>query len=173
MTFLIIGNIISCIGAIFTGLSSWARKREKIYLYQTYQCLLLALASVFFQSWTGIATLLLCALRNILTAKQKLTLRISVIMIIALVFISIFINNRGTVGWIVTIATVIYTIGAYAFKSEFWIKINCLVNLVLWIIYDTLIWDFSSLIMDSIVLVVLFIAIIRIIREKNNIQPNA
>ena len=168
MTLIIIGNIFSFGSAVFTGLSSWTRKTDKVYIYQTYQCILLAIASVFFQSWAGIATLILCAVRNMLTAKGKLNLKISVLMIAVLVFIGLFINNRGAVGWIVTGATILYTIGAYVFHSELMIKINILVNLILWIIYDFIIWDFSSMIMDSVILVITVAAIIRAVILKSS-----
>lgn len=161
MDFIIIGNIISFAAAVFTALSSWSHSVKKVYLYQAVQCTLLAIASIFFNSWSGIATLILCTVRNLLSAYGLLTKKILAVMLVILVFIGIFTNNRGAVGWIVVSATMLYTLGACFLHTEYLIKINIFINMVLWIIYDLLIRDYSSFAMESVILVITFIAIIR------------
>ncbi len=169
---IVIGNLVSLLAAVFTAMASWTRDTQKTYVYQTLQCSLLALANVFFTSWSGIAVLLLCAVRNILTAKGKLTLPVSLFFVGLLVLVGFFVNNLGAIGWIVTAATILYTIGALIFHSERMIKINIFVNLLLWIIYDFLIHDFSSLSMDSVILIITLVAIIRTFAKKTNCRQN-
>ena len=164
MLFIIIGNIISFIAALFMALASWSRDIKRVYIYQAVECTLLSVASIFFSSWSGIASLLLCAVRNMLSAYNKLTKKILIIMLVILVFIGLFINNRGAIGWIAVAATMLYTFGACFFHNELLIKINILINLVLWIIYDIIIMDFSSCGMDSIVLIVTIFAILRVLK---------
>ena len=173
MLFIIIGNIISFAAAIFTALSSLSKDTFKVYIFQMVQCLLLAIASIFFMSWSGIATLLICSFRNYLAAREKLSFQITVILLVLLVILGIFVNNRGLIGWIIIIATAIYTIGMYLVHNEIPIKINISINLILWIIYECFILDFSSLIMDLIALVLAVISIITTIKSSSKVASKS
>ena len=163
---LIVGNCISFAAAIFTAMASWTRKPSRTYLYQCIQCLLLAVASVFFRSYAGIATLLLCALRNILIAKGYMHLRILIPLLAGLVLIGAFVNNRGFLGWFIIAGTGVYSVLAAHLKKELHIKINIAVNLTIWVIYELLIRDIASTVMDSIVLVITFVSICFVLRDR-------
>lgn len=147
---LIIGNCISLIAAYFTARSSLARDTWHIYIYQVVQCLLLALASLFFNSYAGIVSLLACALRNYFAAREKLDSRRMLLCLLLVLLPGIAVNNRGYVGWIVIAANVLYTVGMYLAKKELAIKCNMILNLTLWIIYEILVRDFPSIAADSI-----------------------
>ncbi len=163
---LIIGNFISAIAAYFTARSSWAKDTWHIYFYQIIQCLLLALASVFFRSYTGIVSLLICALRNYLAATGKLDKKWTFICLILVLVPGILVNNRGYIGWIILFANGIYTIGMYYAKKEVAIKCNMILNLILWIIYEILILDIPSTISDSIGL---FVALLSLFYKRENV----
>lgn len=146
---LLIGNAISLVAAWFTARSSWAKDRWHIYINQMLQCLLLALASVFFRSYAGIVMLLISALRNFLAARDQLNRGVVALCLLALIP-GILVNNRGWVGWIVIAAHISYTLGMYFVRREKAIKWNMIVNLSLWALYDGLIWDVPSFFSDSI-----------------------
>lgn len=136
--------------ALFTAKSSLARDTWHIYIYQVVQCLLLALASVFFRSWAGIISLLGCALRNYFAAIGKLDRGMTLLCLMLVLVPGILLNNRGYIGWIIIAANVIYTLGVYLAKRELAIKLNMMVNLTLWMVYELLITDIPSLIADGI-----------------------
>lgn len=169
-TNLLIGNGISFVAAFFTAKSSWAKDTWHIYIYQVVQCLLLAIASIFFNSYAGIVTLLVCALRNYLAAKDKLDKKMTIICLILVVVPGLLINNRGYIGLIVIAANAIYTIGMFLTKAEWAIKCNIILDLTMWIIYEALIIDIPSIIADGIGLVVAIAALLRIRVNKQEQQ---
>ena len=63
---LLIGNGISLIASIFLAISSCARERKNIYLFQILETGTYCVSSVFFKSWSGLSTLILSLIRNIL-----------------------------------------------------------------------------------------------------------
>ena len=68
---ILIGNALSFLAAMFLFLSSILKKKDKIFIFQFFECATLAVASFFFGAYAGISTLLLSAVRNVLIAKNK------------------------------------------------------------------------------------------------------
>ena len=149
-TSILAGNLCSFIGACFTVLSAWSRDRKRIYLYQAAQCLILAIANIFFASLSGVTTLLLCALRNCLIAWNRYSGRSCAVFVVSVAIIGLLTNNRGLVGLIPVVTTAVYTVGCYYVKSTLTIKLNLIVNFVLWTIYDLVICDYVSAAADSV-----------------------
>lgn len=146
----LIGNGISLAAAVFTAKSSWARERRKIYGYQIIQCLLLALASLFFGSYVGIVSLLVCALRNYLAAVNRLDGKMTVLCLALIVIPGLLVNNNGWIGLLLLATNAGYTLGMFFCKGERAIKWNILVNLFLWIVYECWIGDIPSIVADGI-----------------------
>lgn len=163
---LLIANLISFIAAIFTTKSSLAKDTWHIYFYQVLQCIFLSIASVFFNSYAGIITLAVCALRNYLLAVDKFNHKWFIATLLLLLIPGILINNRGYIGYIVIAANLIYTVGTYFCKKELTIKINIAVDLLMWIIYEFLILDIPSLVADSIALFAAFYSICQLIKTS-------
>ncbi len=161
MNDLIIANCISTAAAVCTCLSSLSKTKSRIYYFQVAQCLLLTIASFFFHSYAGIATLLLCSIRNYLLAIDKYNKYLCFILAAGTLILGAIFNNNGIIGWIIIIANVIYTLGGYIAHTELTIKINILIDLLLWIIYELLIYDFPSLIADTIGAGITIYAIVR------------
>lgn len=161
---LLIGNLISFVAAYFTARSSWAKDTWHIYIYQVVQCLLLAVASIFFNSYVGIVSLLACALRNYFAAIGKLSKKRMFFCLVLVLIPGILVNNRVFIGWIMIAANVFYTLGMYVTKSELAIKCNIILNLSLWILYEILIIDIPSIVADSIGLITAVFSIFR--KEK-------
>lgn len=150
---LLIGNGISLVAAVFTAKSSWAKDREHIYFYQVIQCLLLAMASVFFRSYTGIITLLICAWRNYLASRGKLTGRAVIICLVLIIVFGLAVNNRGFIGLLLVVTNIIYSLGVFFTKRELTIKCNMIVNMLLWFLYEIFIVDIPSAAADFVGLV--------------------
>lgn len=163
---LIIGNCISLIAAVFTAMSSWSKDRQRIYFYQVCQCMLLALGSVFFASYAGIVTLLVCAWRNYLASRGKLTRTWTAICLVIIVVFGLAVNNRGAIGYLVVATNVIYSLGCYLARSEIAIKGNIILNLTLWILYEVFILDIPSAVADAAALITAVVSLFR--PAKNN-----
>lgn len=170
MTGWIIGNGISAVAAVFTAKSSWAKDRWHIYVYQVVQCLLLAAASVFFGSYAGVVSLLACALRNWLAAKDRLTKPWLLVCLLLVLIPGIALNNRGLTGWVVIGANGIYTLGMFFARSELAIKSNIILNLSLWIVYEVLIADIPSILADGVGLAAAVVSLRK--GKRNNLKKN-
>ena len=167
-TNLIIGNIISLIAAVFTAKSAWDKDRWNIYIDQVIQCGLLAIASVFFNSYAGIVTLAICAIRNLLLAYDKFGKKSLAASIILLLLLGLCLNNRGYVGIIVIMANLIYTLGCYLAKRELTMKINIAIDMLMWIAYEALIIDIPSLVADSVTFVLALIAVYKCVKLSDS-----
>lgn len=167
---ILIGNIISIVSACFTAASSWTISKEKSYRYQVFQCLTLALASVFFHSWSGVTTLLLCASRNYLVSKGLFKGKIVWVTLVILVGLGILVNNRGIIGWIVILATCVYTIGSCKAIRPLSVKANITFNCAMWAIYDFLILDLVSGVMDVMATVLTLVSIVHLLRNPEKIR---
>lgn len=147
---LLAGNALSFVAACFTVAASVSRKPKRIYLYQALQCLILAFADILFASPSGTVTLVLCVVRNLLIAYGKFSGKLCALFLVVLTVLGIFSNTRGAVGLIPVIATAVYTFVCFFVHQARTIKINMIVNLVLWTIYDLFIWDVVSAVTDSV-----------------------
>ena len=144
-----LGNLISFAAACFTIASAWSGDRKRIYLYQAVQCLLLSVANIFFFSVSGVTTYIICSLRNILLAYDRFTSRLCVVFVACVCIIGLSVNNRGIVGLLPVITTVLYTVVCFCAKRRTAIKLNIIANLSLWAVYDILISDYVSCAVDT------------------------
>ncbi|MBQ1316363.1 MAG: YgjV family protein [Lachnospiraceae bacterium] len=149
MTPLITGNYISFAAACFTLASALSGDRKRIYLFQAVQCFLLAVANIFFFSVSGVTTFLLCAVRNLLLACDRFTRKLCIVFVAAVAVIGLAANNRGLLGLLPVITTALYTIICLYAKREKAIKMNMVVNLSLWAVYEIFISDYVSFAVDS------------------------
>ena len=157
----LLGNLISFVAACFTIASAWSGNRKRIYLYPAVQCFLLALANIFFNSISGVTTYIICAARNVLLAYDRFTARLCIITVACVGIIGISVNNRGMIGLLPVITTALYTIVCFFAKRRSTIKMNIIVNLALWAVYDILIHDYVSFSVDTGSAIVAVISILR------------
>ena len=166
---IIIGNAISFLSAVCMALSCCSKDVKKVFGYQFLECVLLALASCFFGTYAAVVTLILCALRNIIIAAGKFTKPVMIIFTVAVAVCGFFVNNKGALGLLPVLATVEYTICCYYVKSLKGTKVSILVNLLMWIIYSFIIFDFSTAVSDSIIAAVDITVVLKMMfREKEN-----
>ncbi len=143
------GNAISLAAACFTLASAWSGNRKRIYLCQAGQCLLLAVANVFFLSWSGVTTFLLCTARNLLLVRDRFTKKLCVLFVVSVAAIGLAANNRGLTGLLPVITTALYTVVCLYARRTAAIKLNIMSNLTLWAVYEFLIADYVSFAVDT------------------------
>ena len=169
---ILIGNTISMAAGCFTAASSLARTRKWIYLHQVFQCCLLAVASLFFGSLSGVVTFLLCVVRNALLCVDRFDKKACFFFVAALLAVGLPVNNLGLWGTIPVLASVGFTIGGLIAKKEISIKLNIMTELVLWLIYELHILDISSAIVDGGTILLTFMSIIRALQGKHDTCSN-
>ncbi len=163
---LITGNILSFIAAMFMAASSVVKNRSTIFLLQFFECFILAVASFFFKSYAGITTLLLCAVRNLLTARGYFGKKTMLVFFVLTAVFGFLANNRGLIGLLPVMATLQYTCCSYILTGLLSTRISILINTAIWVIYAFLIKDFSTGITDSIGLAVTAFSILRLLYKK-------
>lgn len=154
MNYIVIGNIISFIAAVFLAVSCVVKDRKQIFILQFLNCAVLAVASYFFGSYAAISTLALCCLRNIFIMRDKYTFPVMAVMVILVIAAGLLTNNRGVVGLLPVIATMEYTICCHFITDVGKTRVSILVNELIWIVYSFLVMDFSTAITDVIVIIV-------------------
>lgn len=163
---ILIGNLISLPAAGFTLGSSLSGDFKRIYLYQAVQCFLLALSNVFFSSVSGAVILLVCGIRNVLAAYRKLDVKTGLVFLVLAAVLGIVSNNRGFIGLIPVAVTLVYTIGCVVCKKTEAVKINTIINLAGWAVYDLCIIDLVSAVVDTGSAAAAVISLYHILRKK-------
>ncbi len=164
--FIIIGNCISLIAAVFMVASCMVKQRHQVFQLQFLQCMLLTVASYFFQSYSGLIANFISGIRNLLVAKGYFSKKVMVTFLLVSVVLGLHVNNRGWIGLLPMIANLQFALGCYLFSDMLQTKWNIWVNVVIWIIYSFLIFDFSTGICDCIVLLVNSITIYKMSANK-------
>ena len=146
--------------------SCLAKDNRRVFFYQFMECAILAVSSVVFGSLSGAFTLALCAIRNLIVSRGKLTRPLMILFLLAAVAGGLLVNTRGAVGVLPVIATAQYTVCSYCIRSVKGTKYSIFVNVLFWVVYSFLILDFSTAISDSVILCIDGAAIVRMHRAE-------
>lgn len=158
---IIIGNLLAFAAAVFTAAANWTGSKNKSYMFQFWQCLILAIANIFFHSYAGITTLVLCAIRNLIIGKGLYSRNLCILFSVLIGIAGLVVNNKGIAGILLVVATVGYTWGSYVVKRPMAVKTNILINQICWGIYEAFVLDFVSLLTEVITASVLIVSMIR------------
>lgn len=166
MSYLIIANILSFITACFTVAASWTKDPRQTYWYQAAQCLVYAVACYFFGVYASILMMLINASRNALIGAGKYTKGWCALFCTAAVVLGLWINDGSAAGYLTIFITFYYTLFSYLLKTPIAVKVNVAIDLALWIIYDLMVIDISSTIVDVVGVVVAIVTIFRILKSR-------
>ncbi|MCI1959714.1 MAG: YgjV family protein [Clostridia bacterium] len=164
--FLIIGNILSFIAALFTLASCWTKKRDNVFYFQFVECSVLAVASYFFGAYAGITTLAISAVRNLTVAREKYTFPVMIVFTALVVIAGVAANNRGFIGLIPVIATVQYTVCSYTIKGIKGTKYSIAANVFMWFVYSFAIFDISTGVMGVINFICVIVSLIKMNNDE-------
>ena len=162
---IIIGNIISFIAALFMFASGWTKDRDRTFLYQILENLVLCAANACFRSWAGISTLLLSGVRNYLVMKERYTKKLMYVFVILIIVIGTAINNRGLVGLLPVAATVQLSICNQYAKTLIQHKLSLFVNTAIWLVYDFCILDISSTVAQTVMCLLTAVTMIQLKKD--------
>ena len=168
MSFLLIANIFSFISACFTIASSWTKSPRRTYWYQVAQCLVYAVAAYFFGVYSTIIMMLFNAFRNYLVAAEKYTFKLMIFCSAASLVIGLLVNGSSIPGYISVFVTVYYTISSFYLTGPKAVKINVISDLAIWFIYDILVCDVPSGIVDIVSIILAVGTIFRIRHDETS-----
>lgn len=163
--FILVGNIISFIAALFMIASCLMKKREGVYGLQFVQCTLLSISSWFLNSYSGIISNFISGLQNLFAAKGLFTKRIMLLFLGIAVIMGTTVNNRGIIGLMPISANVLYAVCCYKLKRISDIKVGISINLIIWVIYSLCILDFPTAVSDGLAFVLNTIAVFKLKNE--------
>lgn len=154
MNRILLGNLISFLASLSLTAGCLMKDPKKVYAMQVTENLILVASSVCFGSWSGISTLLVSTVRNILLVKGHFEKRMMYLFIVLVTVCGMSVNNKGVIGLLPVLATVILTMCNYYAREILAIKWSLFVNLVLWAAYFFMIFDVISGITQVVIAVV-------------------
>lgn len=146
-----IGLIFSFLSACCLCYSTFGKKKENMLKWQVANTFFLILSNLFLKGYSGMATNLVCLVRNIIGAKGRLNKYSTVILTILIVVGGIVVNNRGWLGLLPVIASVEYSACMYLCKDAQQLRLALAVNVALWAVYDLMIGSYPMFVTDLIV----------------------
>lgn len=162
------GNLISFAASFALLAGCLMREPKKVYVMQVTENLILCVSSAVFGSWSGISTLLISTVRNMLLVKGRFDRRMMVLFSVLVTVCGLAVNNRGLIGLLPVLATVILTVCNYYAREICAIKWSLIVNLALWAVYFFAIRDIASGITQVVVLAATLGSVFRLKAAKGD-----
>lgn len=128
----IIGNILACVSSLYLLASVFKHDKKELLRCQIGDLLFSILAHIFLGGISGLITISIALLRNILTYYGS---KIAYATLPLLVVVGVLLNRDGLWGYIPICASLSYTFILIKFKSVRIIKFGLISNLILWSIY--------------------------------------
>ena len=168
---IVLGNLISFAASLALTPGCLMKDPKKVYMLQVTENLILVVSSVCFGSWSGISTLLVSTVRNVLLVKGRFDKRMMYLFIVLVTGCGLAVNNKGLIGLLPVLATVILTVCNYYAREILAIKWSLFVNIVLWAIYFFAILDVVSGVTQVVIALVTLASIIQLrLDTKKNAQ---
>ena len=152
MTFYLLAQVFSAIGALCVAISSFAKSKNNMLVWQITDYIFTAIANLLLGGYTGALTISISIIRNSLMVKKKMTKTILTILIIIQIIVGTYLNQLGIIGYLPIISSVSYSLAIAATPNLQWLR---------WLIYDLTIQAYPAAITDVTITLTTLIAIIR------------
>ena len=158
MTVYLLAQVFSAIGALCVAISSFAKSKHKMLVWQITDYIFTAIANLLLGGYTGALTISISIIRNSLMVKKKMTKTILTILIVIQIIVGTYLNQLGIIGYLPIISSVSYSLAIATTRNLRWVIIE---NMLLWLIYDLTIKAYPAAITDITITLTTLIAIIR------------
>ena len=167
MSTLMVGNIVATIAAMFMLYAGVLKEKKKILFIQTIQIALLVASNFILGGIIGGILNILCIIRNLLSYNDKLGLKSKIIITV----LSIPFNNKGLLGLLPTISTVLYL---WLMNTKDVIKFKWLIIFTnfTWLVYDIIILSIVTAVFDFFCILTNFVAILGIKKDNKKVNTN-
>ena len=167
---IILGNIISLVGAFFLFFSCIARTKRQIAVYQLLQCIVLTASQVVFDKGGGAVSMAAAGVRNLLIASGHYGFVAMIAVAAITLVLGISLNGAGLIGLMPVGAGVFYTVSLYKAKDAVSVKLALSALLWVWIVYSALIGDVFGTISNSTAQVLNLITLHKLRKERRKGQ---
>ena len=145
---LILGNIFSFLSATCIAISVIKKNKSDLVWWQIIDIIFCLFSNIFLFAYAALITNLIALLRNILSYKNKLNLKLTILLTILCIAVGCFVNNRGIFGILAIVASSSYTVFMYTTKNDQQMRYALVFNLTLWFIHDLYIQAYPSSILE-------------------------
>lgn len=164
---LIIGNVFSFFSAICIAVSVVKQSKKDFMYWQIGDTLFGIVANIALSAFAALVISIACFIRNILSYKNLLTRRITVLILIISIITGLYANNLAIIGLLPIIASASYTICIYLTRNEQQMRYALTINMLLWFIHNLYIMAYPSAIAN---IVLCFWTFFQIIKNRNSPQ---
>lgn len=147
MKTIILGNMISLLGASLMVAIGFIKSKDKVLKAQCIQFGIMGVGNLVLGGVTGFIANIVSIIRNIVCLKTEFIVPLKIVFILAQVVISVKVNTMGVIGWFPVIAACVFT-WFLDTKSDTQLKLVIILTEVLWVIYDITLYNYASLIFD-------------------------
>lgn len=162
---IILGNIISFIGAIIMVAIGLLKKKRQILYVQCLQFIIMGIGNLILGGVTGFISNFISTVRNLLSLRIPFTLPWKLVFIVLQGVLSLLFNEAGLIGWLPFIAACSFTL-ALDTQNEIVLKSIIIFGQLLWALYDFSIRNYASLAFDLLTIVTTCIGIYWILQKK-------
>ncbi len=168
--YLVIGNIFSLLSAICIAVSVIKKNKNDLIWWQIIDVIFCILSNIALYTYAALTTNTVSLIRNILAYKNKLSKKLTFILVVLCIIAGLWANNRGIIGLFPIIASASYTILMHTTNNEQQMRYALVSNLVLWFIHDFYVQAYPSAIMD---MVLSLWTVLQIFQNRNKFTDKA
>ena len=143
----VIGNVVSFIGAMFMIAIGFLKRKRHILVAQCFQFGIMGAGQWILGGITGVISNLVSIVRNLVCMWLPFRLPLKLTFMLIQVLMTLAVKPVGLVAWFPTVAACLYT-WFLDTKKETLLKIVIIACQLLWIVYDASIQNYSALIFD-------------------------
>ncbi len=159
--YLIIGNIFSLLSAICIAVSVIKKNKNDLIWWQILDVIFCILSNIALYTYAALTTNSVALIRNILAYKNKLTEKLTFVLMILCIVAGLWANNRGIIGLFPIVASASYTVLMYTTRNDQQMRYALISNLLLWFVHDFYVQAYPSALTDAALSVWTAVQIIR------------
>ena len=159
--YLIIGNIFSLLSAICIAVSIIKKNKNDLIWWQILDVIFCILSNIALYTYAALTTNSVALIRNILAYKNKLTEKLTFVLMILCIVAGLWANNRGIIGLFPIVASASYTVLMYTTRNDQQMRYALISNLLLWFVHDFYVQAYPSALTDAALSVWTAVQIIR------------
>jgi len=173
LNYIVIGNMISFIGAGLMVLIGFLKDQKKILAAQDLQFAIMGVSNLILGGISGVISNLLSIARNVLFQKTgKLSMKTKVLFILLQALLTAYFNKSGAIGWLPVIAAAAFT---FVMDSEdpTVLKISIIFGQALWAVFDITFSNYVSCFFDILTILTNLYGIFLVLKTRDNVIANA
>ena len=171
MSYILIGNVVSLIGAIIMIAIGLLKKKNSILAAQCIQFGIMGLGNLILGGVSGFISNVVGIVRNLICFKKEFTLPLKIVFVVIQAILTIIFNQSGLYGWLPFFATVVFTWSLDA-KNESALKLAIIIGQILWAFHDFHFQNYSALACDIFTVVTNIVGLFMIRKNENKLETS-